>query len=69
MITLTRMRCGAASAVIAVGLLTQACDRKVAESTRTEQTPNGTKVEKKTVTEHNDGTVTEQKETLKTNNP
>jgi hypothetical protein len=54
---------------MAFALLMQACDRRVMETTRTEQTPSGSKVEKKTVTEHSDGTVTQEKETIKTDNP
>jgi hypothetical protein len=55
---------------VAAPLTFTACDRTVAEKTTSTETPNGTKVEKKEVVQHNDGTVTESKEkTTVSNNP
>ena len=57
--------------VLSIGIVfslgVTACDRSRVETVKTTEGPNGTKVEKKTVTEHNDGTVTEEKETRTVN--
>ncbi len=46
------------------------CDRTVETQTKTTSSDNGTSTEKKTVTEHPDGTVTQTKEKASsTNNP
>ena len=45
-----------------------ACERRVVETTKTQDGPNGSKTEKTTVVEHNDGTVTEEKKTQTTEN-
>jgi hypothetical protein len=37
------------------------CDRASYESTTVKETPSGTKVQKTTVTEHGDGTITKEK--------
>ena len=45
------------------------CDRKVMETTKTSDGPNGSTVEKKTVIQHDDGTVSQEKEVHTTQNP
>jgi hypothetical protein len=47
---------------IAAPLAFSSCDRTVEEQTKTTTGDNGTSTEKKTVTEHSDGTVTQTKE-------
>ena len=47
---------------LAAPLALTGCDRTVETQTKETSGPNGSSVEKKTVTEHNDGTVTETKE-------
>lgn len=55
---------------LAAPLALTGCDRTVETQTKTSSGPDGTTVQKKTVTEHNDGTVTESKEkSTQTNNP
>lgn len=58
---------------VAAPLTFTACDRTVAEKTTTTENPNGTgttKVEKKEVVQHDNGTVTEQHtEKTVSNNP
>ena len=50
------------SGVMAMGAGLASCDRAVVESTKTTSTPDGTKVQKTTVVEHNDGTVSKETE-------
>jgi hypothetical protein len=57
--------CGA----LLFGASMTACDRAVEEHTKTTETPNGTKVEKTTVVEHNDGTISKEKESKTVTNP
>ena len=52
------LMCGA----MTFGATLVSCDRAVVESTKTTQTPDGTKVQKTTVVEHNDGTVSKETE-------
>jgi hypothetical protein len=47
-------------AVLAGGASLVSCDRASYESTTVKETPAGTKVEKKTVVEHDDGTVSKE---------
>ena len=55
-----------ASAIVLAGSLA-ACDRTVSEEVKTSSGPGGTKVEKETVVQHPDGSVT--KEETKTKTP
>lgn len=69
MLTLKSARDAMLCGVVVVGgslMSLAACDRKVVETTRTHSGPDGSTVEKKSVVEHSDGTVTEQKETRTT---
>ena len=60
----TALICG----TLAMGTALTACDRTAVESTKTTETPNGTKVEKTKVVTHDDGTVTkEESKTVHTN--
>lgn len=53
---------------VAAPLAFTACDRTVSEKSSSTETPSGNTVEKKTVVEHPNGTVTEEKEKTVTNN-
>jgi hypothetical protein len=46
----------------AVAFGAASCDRAVVEHTKTTDTPNGTSVQKTTVVEHNDGSVSKETE-------
>jgi hypothetical protein len=54
---------------LALGTGLTACDRAAVESTKTTETPSGTKVEKTKVVEHNDGSVSKETDskTINTN--
>ena len=54
---------------MALGTTLASCDRAVVESTKTTQTPDGTKVQKTTVVEHNDGTISKETESKTVTNP
>lgn len=54
---------------VAAPLAFTACDRTVETQTKETTGENGTSVEKKTVTEHPNGNVTETKEKSTSNNP
>ncbi len=63
----TDLRMMTGLAVVSMGLLLGACEHRVVETTHTTEGPNGSTVEKRVVTQNNDGTVTEQKETRTVN--
>ena len=45
------------------------CDKTEVKEEKVTSTPSGTKTEEKTITQHNDGSVTKTEETHKTNTP
>jgi len=64
------MRSLLASVVLTAGLcgmpMVTGCDKEVSKEEKVTSTPSGTKTEEKTVTQHNDGSVTKTEETHKT---
>jgi len=61
----TALICG----ILATGATLASCDRAAVETTKTTETPNGTKVEKTKVVDHGDGTVSKETESKTVVNP
>ena len=69
MITRHMLSAGLICSCATIGTALTGCDRAAVETTKTTETPNGTRVDKTKVVEHNDGSVSKETEskTINTN--